>query len=467
MKNIEKHSRQGRMGVKGCEIRWLTSVLFILLFLPFGYSQSIRKDYREMTAAEKVDLVNAFHQLRNAPDLIDEMRTYHNSNASTIHFNLPDSPETDQFLAWHRMAVFEVEQAMKAINPRISMPFWDSSEDQGVNSPLWDNNFMGSFDEDWGFNRNFGDISLLPTPSQLNALMNTSNWLTFTNTLERDEIHAGAHRWVGGLMRTMASPGDPVFYLHHTWVDKVWKDWEQRHGRTDYILQTLARYDGVYTFGGNTLWRINPNDIIDSRSLGVFYAENGQVILDNYATSNTYMDLEYFYYQYDIEVGNNFLVQSGTNAQIQSVQNIRFLPGFVAEQGADLVASIDLSGREDVLAKSLVGIERVKKPLSEIENVKPFDFEAQRSLLEDIKATPNPFREEIKLLFPGELQGNELTIQCYDLSGRLVYNESVDWQRGMPSYTMRMDDTLPLGVYVLQLYMDNMKIYTAKVMKGN
>lgn len=24
----------------------------------------------------------------------------------------------------------------------------------------------------------------------------------------------------------IASPGDPLFYLHHTWLDKVWWDWQ-------------------------------------------------------------------------------------------------------------------------------------------------------------------------------------------------------------------------------------------------
>lgn len=25
----------------------------------------------------------------------------------------------------------------------------------------------------------------------------------------------------------LASPGDPVFYVHHAWVDKIWWDWQE------------------------------------------------------------------------------------------------------------------------------------------------------------------------------------------------------------------------------------------------
>lgn len=28
------------------------------------------------------------------------------------------------------------------------------------------------------------------------------------------------------MLNPISSPGDPIFYLHHTWLDKVWWDWQ-------------------------------------------------------------------------------------------------------------------------------------------------------------------------------------------------------------------------------------------------
>jgi tyrosinase len=41
------------------------------------------------------------------------------------------------------------------------------------------------------------------------------------------QLHNRVHLWVGGNMALMTSPNDPVFFLHHCFVDKVWADWQE------------------------------------------------------------------------------------------------------------------------------------------------------------------------------------------------------------------------------------------------
>jgi tyrosinase len=42
------------------------------------------------------------------------------------------------------------------------------------------------------------------------------------------QLHNRVHVWVGGTMARPISPADPVFFLHHCFVDKLWVEWQQR-----------------------------------------------------------------------------------------------------------------------------------------------------------------------------------------------------------------------------------------------
>lgn len=47
-----------------------------------------------------------------------------------------------------------------------------------------------------------------------------------------DQLHNKVHGWVGGAMgRVPIAAYDPIFYAHHTMVDRLWRLWQLRHGR--------------------------------------------------------------------------------------------------------------------------------------------------------------------------------------------------------------------------------------------
>jgi tyrosinase len=52
-------------------------------------------------------------------------------------------------------------------------------------------------------------------------------------------LHNRVHVWVGGDMISSTSPNDPVFYLHHCNVDRLWEAWLQANAR-EYLPDMTA-----------------------------------------------------------------------------------------------------------------------------------------------------------------------------------------------------------------------------------
>ncbi|WP_331234027.1 tyrosinase family protein [Natronorarus salvus] len=121
-----------------------------------------------------------------------------------------------------------------------------------------------------------------PDPFQWNA----SSYPSFRNVLEgfRDEygdptpaFHNLVHIWVGGSMSDHTSPNDPVFFLHHCFVDKLWAQWQRKHPRKGYV--PASGDDVPPGHGLNDPMRpwntpadtVTPSNVLDHRSLGYRY----------------------------------------------------------------------------------------------------------------------------------------------------------------------------------------------------
>lgn len=435
-----------------------------------------------MTDSEKNVLVNAFYALRSGPDLVNDLAVFHRdffmSDISTnrdIHFNLMAEPENQIFFAWHRMQLYEMEQALQEIDPKASLPYWDSSVDQSTTSPLWDAAFMGSFDANWSLERNLGAMGNLPTPGQVTALQATpgSTWppptsgingfYVYANDTERGEVHTGAHRWTGGAMPTRSSPRDPVFYLHHCNIDRLWTDWERRQlsgqGAFHIVSDNMLRYDGTYIFNGSPLPQVDPDEIADPRILGVFYAEAQLAELFNYTVSlyGNSSDIrqvfgahtESFYYQFQIDVGNGFTVPSGARCQIESVNQIQLIPGFEAASGSSFTATIDTDVALLLKTSEPLAVHSNKVPfdLTEIDkDIHAFDPRELLAPTLSIKAFPNPFTERIQVQIDKDVPGIRMAL--YDLSGKLLLQKSF---QNSSELVLDNLNNLPPGFYVVEV----------------
>lgn len=54
------------------------------------------------------------------------------------------------------------------------------------------------------------------------------------------QMHNRVHVWVGGDMSPGTSPNDPVFFLNHCFVDKVWADWQAANTAAPYVPEGLS-----------------------------------------------------------------------------------------------------------------------------------------------------------------------------------------------------------------------------------
>lgn len=71
-------------------------------------------------------------------------------------------------------------------------------------------------------------------------------------------LHNRVHVWVGGSMGPGTSPNDPVFFLHHCNVDRIWARWSPQNNHPPYEPETGGPYghspnDPMYPWDGRAL----------------------------------------------------------------------------------------------------------------------------------------------------------------------------------------------------------------------
>lgn len=107
----------------------------------------------------------------------------------------------------------------------------------------------GGGDPGPGLSRTLGRGGHLPTQAEVDVCAkvvpydspkwNTASSPSFRNQLEGwngdPNLHNNVHVWVGGSMLPGTSPNDPVFFLHHCNVDRLWWQWQGRFPDDGYV----------------------------------------------------------------------------------------------------------------------------------------------------------------------------------------------------------------------------------------
>jgi Common central domain of tyrosinase/Polyphenol oxidase middle domain len=91
--------------------------------------------------------------------------------------------------------------------------------------------------------------------------------------------HNNVHRTIAGIMGTALSPGDPIFWLHHAQVDRLWVRWlEKGGGRADpaedrWLNQPYEFYDAQ----GSPVTQ-TPAEALSTTSLGYRYEDQAPLV---------------------------------------------------------------------------------------------------------------------------------------------------------------------------------------------
>lgn len=106
---------------------------------------------------------------------------------------------------------------------RSSRSLWDWVNDRAIPPQLSNPADL----TEWGITRGTFNAAGLPTAATINSVIGSIDFNSFTAALEGP--HGWVHNAVGGTMATSTSPADPLFWLHHAFIDKLWANWEVTH----------------------------------------------------------------------------------------------------------------------------------------------------------------------------------------------------------------------------------------------
>ncbi|KAL0465169.1 hypothetical protein QR685DRAFT_538774 [Neurospora intermedia] len=254
-----------------------------------------RREWRSLTETERNEFVDAIHCLARTPSewgennrsVYDDFAILHGGVGSWCH-------RSASFLPWHRwtLHVFENILKDKCGFPRGgTIPYWDWSLDHlslsssSIFSPTTGFGSDGApsapFSVGQGrcvldgpfadlrpiiynhtyvthcLSRGFNDPKRNATtgtgtggkipgdhykPEAIGEILRVKGYEEFGKQVE-EKLHNGLHQSVGGDFRAMTAANDPLFYVHHASLDRMWWRWQWENPEV-----RLREYSGKHMF---------------------------------------------------------------------------------------------------------------------------------------------------------------------------------------------------------------------------
>ena len=157
--------------------------------------------------------------------------------------------ERQLFLPWHRWYILALENLLRQVYCNVTVPYWNWSLEPTTwqHSQIWDpdHGFGGNGNPcveggrfgypEWrvtpsagsdclmrGFRANVPDTAFVEM-IQSHSVSSFGTWHDRLN-----DLHGTVHCRIGRDMCSQDSANDPIFFLHHCFIDKLWADWQNK-----------------------------------------------------------------------------------------------------------------------------------------------------------------------------------------------------------------------------------------------
>jgi tyrosinase len=212
------------------------------------------------------------------------------------------------FLPWHREYVLMYERAVQALTSykNFAMPYWDWTTDRTIPAAFTDTSYKGKANPLYVSTRTLTDKRYWPLPDwivgpeilkqifreTLFQRFGTSrnpkqdsldmSWVVrgggAQGTLEGTP-HNLVHNYTGGFMPSPGSPRDPIFFMHHGNIDRIWWWWNGGLGNQNTAGMTAQEqtwwldmfYKDNYITPDGKFYGVKTRDVQSTQALGYTY----------------------------------------------------------------------------------------------------------------------------------------------------------------------------------------------------
>jgi tyrosinase len=223
MKRADQHRRQLMKGILGAvAIQGIPDLAFAWT------GARIRLEWQQFKQTSQYQsFLNAIAAMRRNTNPADPGSLHYWVNVHQTYC----PHDVPYFISWHRgyLYCFEQQLRISSGDPTLDLPYWDyysyptvpaEFTDPAPSNPL----YVGRA----GVNV-YNALTLWPfAPEVFNFQRGTTN--AFEARLE-NAPHNPVHNLIGGVMATMQSPFDPIFYLHHANIDRLTHAWALPDGK--------------------------------------------------------------------------------------------------------------------------------------------------------------------------------------------------------------------------------------------